>query len=76
MMIFILIIFTHSLSDRKIKLIMSGRQYQQSQWNLIKQNNICHLQCDNQIYYYHTRVFELRIPSPGRQKNRYQTNQS
>jgi hypothetical protein len=56
-MILILIIFTHSLSHGKIKLIMSKKQYKtismetQFATHLVMANS-CHSQCDDQIHYY------------------------
>jgi hypothetical protein len=41
MMTLILIIFTYSLSDSKIKLIMSENNTNNLNGNLIKKNNTC-----------------------------------
>jgi hypothetical protein len=58
MTILILIIFTYSLSDRKIKLIMSeNNANKNSMDNLIRQNINCHLQYDDQIHYYSMRTW-------------------
>jgi hypothetical protein len=53
MTILILIIFTHSLSDGKIKLIMLEKATQNNlNENSIMPNNTCHSQYDDQIHYY------------------------
>jgi hypothetical protein len=52
-MMMILTIFTHSLSDNKIKLILSENNTNNLNGNLINQNNTCHSQCDDQIHYYY-----------------------
>jgi hypothetical protein len=44
MMILILMVFTYSRSDSKIKLIMLETQ--------LNQISICHSQCDDQMHYY------------------------
>jgi hypothetical protein len=48
MMILILIIFTYSRSDSKIKFIMLENNTNNLNENLIKQNINCHSQCDDQ----------------------------
>jgi hypothetical protein len=52
MMILVLIMFTYSLSDSKIKLIISENNTNNLNGNLIKQNINCHSQRDDQINYY------------------------
>jgi hypothetical protein len=52
MTILSLIMFTYSLSDSKIKLIISENNTNNLNRNLIKQNINCHSQRDDQINYY------------------------
>jgi hypothetical protein len=47
MLILITIIFTYTLSDSKIKLIMLENNTNNLSGNLIKQNKTCHSQCDD-----------------------------
>jgi hypothetical protein len=49
----ILIIFTYSLSDSKIKLIMLENNTNNLNGNLIKQNINHHSQHDDEIHYYY-----------------------
>jgi hypothetical protein len=53
MMIVLLIIFTYTLSDSKIKLIMLKNNTNNLNENLIKQNINCYSQRDEQIHYYY-----------------------
>jgi hypothetical protein len=52
----ILMIFTYSRSDNKIKLIISENNTNNINGNLIKQNINWHSQRDDQICYYKTCV--------------------
>jgi hypothetical protein len=52
-MILILMVFTYSHSDSKIKLIMSGNNTNNLNGNLVKQNINRHSQCDDHIHYYY-----------------------
>jgi hypothetical protein len=52
MMILILMIFTHSRSNSKIKLIMLENNINNLNENLIEQNINYHSQRDDQIHYY------------------------
>jgi hypothetical protein len=52
MTILILMVFTYSRSDSKIKLTMLEIIPTISMKNLIRQNINCHSQCDDQIHYY------------------------
>jgi hypothetical protein len=52
MMILIVMVFTYSHIDSKIKVIMSENNTNNLNRNLIKQNINCHSQRDDQIHYY------------------------
>jgi DNA-binding transcriptional regulator/RsmH inhibitor MraZ len=56
-MILILIIFTYSHSDSKIRLIMPENNTNNLNENLIKPNINCHSQFDDQIHYYKHECF-------------------